>query len=260
MAETFRQTLSKEQLDNGIIPGNTVLVEMVHSMEGIKSKGGIIVGFNTDVEYEDESDSHAANMTEVYAKVVKCPQKLYYNRKDHSNTMPWYCDMDLMVGDIVYFNIIESKNAVEIVCEDRLYKLIPYQDLYCAKRYHDKQSWDSEKYLIGTDPWWEVIMLNGYVLLEPIYKKNISALAVSEQGEVDKTKGIVRYAGKSNKEYLRKEYIDFQDLEIGDEVLLSPGTPLFLLERKAFLAQFDGDNLYWVVQRRRISMVLSKNN
>lgn len=241
MAETFKQILTREQLDNGIIPSNTVMVEMVHTMEGFKTKTGVIVGFNTDVEYDDESDSHAANMTEVYGKVYRCPQ-LYYNTKDHSCSMPWDCDMELQKDDIVFFNIIESKNAVEIECEGITYKLIPYRDLYCAKRAK------------------EIIMLNGYVLLEQIYKINDSEFAVSKEGEVDKTRGIVRYVGEPNREYLRKEYVDFKDLSVGDEVLLSPGTPMILLERKKFSATLEDDKLFWVVQRRRIALILSKDN
>jgi len=241
MAETHRQTLTREQLDNGVIPSNTVLVEMTYTTEGIKSKGGIVIGFNRDVEYDDESDSHAANLAEIYATVYKCPPKLYYKRGD-SLSMPWDCNMELQVGDTVFFNGMESSNAVEILCEGITYKLIPYQDIYCAKR--------------GT----EVIMLNGYVLLERVFLENKSELAVSKQGEVDKTRGIVRYVGRPPKEYQRKEYCDIKDLEVGDMVLLAPNAPLFLLERTTALSTFDGDNLYWVTQRRRISMVLSKNN
>lgn len=241
MAETHKQTLSREQLDNGIIPSNTILVEMTYTTEGIKSKGGILMGFNRDLEYEDESDSHAANLAEIYAKVYKCPQKLYFKRGDNLS-MQWDVDMELQVGDIVFFNGMESSNAVEILCEGTTYKLIPYQDIYCAKR--------------GT----EVIMPNGYVLLEQVFTENTSPLAVDKKGEVDKTKGIIRYVGCPPKAYQRKEYCDIKDLEVGDMVLLAPNAPLFLLERTKALSTFDGDNLYWVVQRRRISMVLSKNN
>lgn len=239
MAETFKQILTREQLTNGIIPSNTVMVEMIYSCEGMTTKGGVLIGFNTDLEFDDETDSHAANLTEVYGKVYRCPLKLYYDRKD-TLSMPWDCNMDLQVGDTVFFNIIESKNSVEIVCEDKIYKLLPYQDLYCAKLAKD------------------IIMLNGYVLLEPIYNKVESRFAINQEGEIDKTRGIVRYIGTPNREYQRKEYIDFVDLQVGDEVLLSVGTPMFFLERKNFLATLEGDKLFWVVQRRRIAMVLKR--
>lgn len=264
MAETHKQTLSREQLDNGVIPSNTVLVEMTYTTEGIKSKGGIIIGFNTDWEFEDETDSHAGNLAEIYAKVYRCPPKLYYERGD-SLSMPWDTDMELQVGDIVFFNAIESRNSVEIVCEGKTYKLLPYQDLYCAKRLvtHKTPSDVLWEYKITgrvnlTE--YEVIMLNGYVLLERVYLENVSPLAVSKDAGIDKTRGIIRYVGSSPKEYQRKEYSDIKDLEVGDMVLFAPNSPLFLLERTTALSTFDGDNLYWCVHRRRISMVLSKNN
>lgn len=263
MAETFQQTLTRQQLDNGVIPSNTVLVEMTYTTEGIRSKGGIIIGFNRDVEYDDESDSHAANLAEIYATVYKCPPKLYYKRGDNLS-MPWDVDMELQVGDRVWFNGLESSNAVEVVCEGTTYKLIPYQDIYCAKRSTMENLRDFFCDLVvfneGTLKREEVIMPNGYVLLERVFLENKSKLAVSKQGEVDKTRGIIRFIGRPPKEYQRKEYCDIKDLEVGDMVLLAPNAPLFLLERTTALSTFDGDNLYWVTQRRRISMVLSKNN
>jgi len=255
MAETFKQILTKEQLDSGIIPQNAVLVEMIHTSEGIKSKGGVILGVCTDEEYDDETTSHVADLAEVYAKVYKLPDKLYYN-KDGTG-MPWDCDMELQIGDLVWFSSMESKNAVEIVCEDKLYKLLPYSDMYCVKRQPDAISTHG---FLHTWAWEdEVIMLNGYVLLEPLYLENKSFLAVDKQGDIDKTRGIVRFVGKPNREYISACYVDFPELNLGDEVLLSPNTPLFYLERKAYLSFFDNGKLYWVVQRRRIAMVLSRN-
>ena len=263
MAETFQQTLTRQQLDNGVIPSNTVLVEMTYTTEGIKSKGGIIIGFNTDWEFEDETDSHAGNLAEIYAKVYRCPPKLYYERGD-SLSMPWDCNMELQVGDTVFFNAIESRNSVEIVCEGKTYKLLPYQDLYCAKRQvvptHKEIFNDLVIFGELPPPEYEVIMLNGYVLLERVYLENVSPLAVSKDAGLDKTRGIIRYVGSSPKEYQRKEYSDIKDLEVGDMVLFAPNSPLFLLERTTALSTFDGDNLYWCVHRRRISMVLSKRN
>jgi hypothetical protein len=239
-------SLSRKELDSGSIPFNYVMVESEMTAEGKKTKGGIIIGHSEDVTFHSSVESAdigwEADLAEVCSKVYKLPQKLYYNREDISVTMPWDCDMDLQIGDMVWFSVLESRNATAIRCEDYYYKLIPFRDIITAKRGN------------------EVIMLNGFVLLDKVYTENKSALAISRQGDVDQTKGIVRYIGKPNKEYIMDNYVDFIDLEIGDEVLLSPKTPLINLERKSYLAKFDGDKLYWYVQRRRISMVLSKNN
>ena len=222
------------------------MVEAELTAEGKKTKGGIVVGFEEDTnfysEVEDASVGHEADLAQVVAPVFKVPPKLYYNPDDHHHSMPWDCDMELQVGDFVWFSVLESRNATAIRCNDKLYKLIPYSECYCAKR--------------GK----EVIMLNGFILLERVFEKNTSPLAIYRQGDWDITKGIVRYVGKPNREYINENYVDFVDLEVGDEVLLSPRTALIPLERKSYMAKFDNDKLYWVVQARKIAMVLSKGN
>ena len=134
MAETYKQTLSRKQLDEGRLPQNHVLLEMTYTTEGIKSKGGIIIGINRDEEYEDERTTHAADLAEIWARVYKLPEKLYFDKTD-PRSMSWECDMDLEVGDLCWFNTIESANAVEILCEGKTFKIIPYSDIYCAKKH-----------------------------------------------------------------------------------------------------------------------------
>ena len=213
---------------------------MMHSSEGIKSKGGVIIGVLLDEDYDDETTTHAADLTEVYGRVYKLPEKLTYAE----DGMQWDCDMDLQVGDCVWINTIESKNSVEIVCENNLYKLIPFSDIYVRRK--GGMTGDAE-------------CLNGYVLCEPTFIQTDSPLAIEDRKE-DKTRGIIRFVGKPNRSYLNPNYTDFVDLHVGDLVLYNPNTPLFPLERRSALAQFDGNNLYNVCQRRRIALVLSKNN
>jgi len=224
------------------------MVEAELTAEGKKTKGGIIYGFDEDIQFADDNTSWEADVAQICAPVYALPDKLYYNREDPLNSIPWGCDLEIKIGDLLWYNVIESRNAVAVKCEEKAYKLIPYSDCYVVKRFHPVMNWD------------EVIVLNGYCLLEPIYKENKSFLAVDKKGDIDMTRGIVRFYGKPNREYIRPDYWDFQELENGDEVLLSPNTPLFYLERKKYLSSFNGDNLYWVVQRRRIAMVLSKGN
>ena len=106
MAETFQQTLSRKQLDEGVIPQNHVLLEMTYTTEGIKSKGGIIIGINKGEEYEDETVTHAADLTEISADFYKLPEKLYFDKTD-PRSMSWECDMDLEIGNLCWFNTIE---------------------------------------------------------------------------------------------------------------------------------------------------------
>ena len=122
-----RIELTREELERAEIPLNHVLVEMVHTSEGAKSKGGVIVGFNVDTTYAEEDNSWVADLAECYARVYKVPKALYFN-PDDPQSMDWDTDMELQVGDMVWFSIMESKNSPEVMCENTLYKSIPYAD------------------------------------------------------------------------------------------------------------------------------------
>ena len=177
----------KKQLDEGRIPQNHVLLEMTYTTEGIKSKGGIIIGINRSEEYEDETVTHAADLTEIWAIVYKLPEKLYFDKTD-PRSMSWECDMDLEIGDTVWFNTIESANAIEIECENKTYKLIPYSDIYCAKRnrwLEMEHFWtenNEHKARVIKDIY-NIVMLNGYCLLKPIFTKSDSPLAIDKETE-----------------------------------------------------------------------------
>ena len=243
MAELLTTKVSRKELDNGIIPQNFILCLIDYDNENLKTKSGLLIGFNKDVNYStgepDDTSSRPADLAEVSCIVYKLPTKLYFDPDDHNNSMPWDCDMDLQVGDIVWTNIIEALNAVGMECEGKIYKLLPYQDLYCAKRDN------------------EVIMLNGYVLCEQIYKESLSVLDVTTQDQIDTTTGIVAYLGKQNRRYLNNELSDFEDLKVGDVVLFDKKYKPFLLERQKYASKFSQDKLYWVVQRRRVVAKLS---
>jgi len=239
--EQRRIKLSKKEFDSGEVPylSNHVLIEMVFSSDGVKTKSGIIVGFNKDVNYAEGSDSHDANLQEVWGVVARAPEKLYYN-EDDPDSMEWECDMELEVGDKVWGGIIEFANAQEILCEDKLYKLIPYADLYVAKR-GDK-----------------VIPLNGYILCQTVKCRKMSDLDYFSEMYVDQTRCIVKYVGKPNKRYKSDNMVDFADLRPEDEIVLVPRTPFQFLERKTYMSAFNGDNLYIVLPRRKVSMVLNR--
>ena len=238
-----RIELTKEEFDRGIMPfpNNHVLVKTIYSSEGAKTKGGVIVGFNTDTVYAEGDNSWAADMQEVSGIVERVPEKLYFNDdKDDINSMEWECDMELKKGDEVWYGLIEATNSYEILCEGNLYKLIPYADIYVAKR--DK----------------EVIPLNGYILMQTTHRTKISELDYLSEDKVDNTKGIVKFVGKPNKRYRDEAYADFVDLRKDDIVVVSPRTPFLFLERKSYMARFDGDNLYVVMPRRKILSVLNR--
>jgi len=255
-----RIELTKEELERAEIPLNHVLVKMVHTSEGIKSKGGVIVGFNVDTTYAEEDNSWVADLAECYGVVHKVPDALFFD-PDDPQSMDWDTEMELLVGDMVWFSIMESKNSPEIICERTLYKSIPYEDCYVAKR-DSKTSTEiniaKDDHLTAWIYFSDIIPLNGYVLCEILYEAKLSDLDVLSEDKVDKTKGRVKFIGEPPKAYLREEYTHIKDIQVGDEVLFDHKGAYFLLERTKALAEFDGDNLYWVVPRRRIVLILER--
>jgi len=272
--------LTKEELDRAEIPMNHVLIKMVFQAEGATTKSGVIIGFNEDDVYAEGDDSHSANLAEVYGIVEKVPQELYFN-PDDPKSMDWETDMELEIGDMVWYSVLEAKNSVQLICEGVLYKSVPYQDCYVAKRKIQKSDFIQLPFCNPKDPnthWrlkeednlvtefqgdngWKLdraICLNGYVLCSPVYFDKISPLDAISDTQIDMTRGKVAFVGKPVKTYKNASYSHIDDLRVGDEVLLDKNAPLFYLERSKQLATFDGDNQYWVTQRRRIAMVLNR--
>lgn len=242
-------SLTREQFNNGNLVSNNnhVLIKILHNNDYVKSKGGIFIGIpSRDVFADEVGTSLAADMEECFGEVVRVPVKLTYD-EDDKNSMTWETDMELQVGDTVWGGILEFHSALTVDVEGEIYKFIPYADLYVAKRYHPLINWD------------EVIVLNGYALLSFVNCQKISDLDVVSEDKIDPTKGIVSFIGKPNKSYKEPSYVDFEDLKVGDEVLLAPRTAIQYLERKKDFARFDGDNLYFVVPRRKIVCVTKRD-
>jgi len=242
--------LTRKQFDEGglVFPSNHVVVEVSYSNENAKTKAGIVVGFDKDKIFAEGTEAHAADLMEVYGTVAKVPEKLYFDMDD-PKSMEWETSQELKVGDTVWFSIIESANAIEILVEDKLYKVMPYADLYVAKRIVFENS--------IPEVW--TIVLNGLCLCQTVTHKKISELDFISESKIDITKCIVKYIGKCNKRYKNPNNVDHQDLKVNDLVLLAPRTPIQFLERKKYMARFNGDELYIVVPRRKIVAVLDRH-
>lgn len=231
--------ITREELDRAEIPMNHVLVQITRHAEGLKTNAGIQIGFNEDVVYAEGDDSHSANLAEVFGVVTKVPDKLFFDPSD-SKSMDWDTDMELQIGDLVWYSLVEAKNSVQVLCDGITYKSVPYQDCYVAKR--DRK----------------VIVLNGYVLCEPCFKAKISSLDHFSSQQEDKTRGVIKFLGSPVKAFLRPEYSQIEDLQVGDEVLFDNKTPLFYLERLGYTGVFDNGKKYYVVHRRRIIAILNR--
>jgi hypothetical protein len=244
--------ITREELDSAEIPMNHVLVEMIHTSEGATTKGGIIIGFNSETVYAEGDDSHSANLAEFYGRVYRTPHRLFFDRND-PKSMDWETEMELQEDDICFMSLIETKNAVEVKCEGKLYRSIPYQDIYAYKREIWVNKWsDPQVKKTVRHP------INGYVLCKQVCLDKTSHLDAFSDTKVDKTKGIVAYVSEPVKTYLREEYCHIDNIQVGDLVLFDPKSPNFFLERTRALATFDGDEMYLVVNRRRIIAILNR--
>jgi hypothetical protein len=221
-------------------PSNVVIIEMPPEHD-LKTPSGINVGFNPDVQYgtvnEEDTSSHVADCADVYGTVVKQVDRLYFNPKDINNSMSWDCDVETQAGDIVWSHPLATKNCEEIQVDDKIYKVLRYEDLFVARR--------------GD----EVIPLNGNVILETQYKSKLSTLDVLEP-EVDPTRGIVKWVGSNNRRYQTNGIADFVGLKEGDLVVIQKNCYPFYLERSKYNAHFDQGNLYFVIQGRHIMALL----
>jgi hypothetical protein len=245
--------LSREELDRAEIPLNHILVKITRRAEGLKTHAGVLIGYNEDVVYAEGEDSHSANLAEIVGIVIKIPNALYFNPDDSARSMDWEMEIELIEDDVVWFSLLESKNSVQLVCEGELYKSIPYADCYCYKREIWLDKWSGAKRII-------VGMLNGYVLCEPVFCAKRSDLDYLSKQTVDKTRGVIKFIGTPPTRYIRDIYSHIEDLRVGDEVLFDPKTPLFYLERLGMTSVFDNGKQYWCVPRRRISMILKRQD
>ena len=255
--ERHRIKLSQENLADAVVPSNNVLVELLRLEKDATTKGGIYMGYLEDTTWEDESESHPADIASVIGRVVKVPQKLYYNEDDPNNSMTWDTDMELEIGDLLWFNFLESLNTNEIQIDNRILRFIPYTDVYVAKRSRlasTSLEYDVKSGLpLRVDYFNEqVVMLNGFVLLELMPLPKLSELDHISQDKVYTDRGIVRYVGKPNRDYLNKRYYDNTELEVGEVAYLMPGYFPFMLERRDYFASFEDNKLFYCVQSRRI--------
>lgn len=246
--ENFKVKLTQEEFDRFECnyPSNVVIVEMEAEKDLLAS--GIKINFNPDVLYAEGDGSHVADCSAVHGTIVKQVDRLYYKRKDVINSMSWKTELETQIGDVVFFHPLISKNCSEVVVGETVYKVIPYYDLFVAKREYWVDKWKGTKETA-------IIPLNGNVILKEVYKPKLSKFDISEP-QVDKFKGIVAFNGSDNQEYQAKGVTDFKGLKYGDFVFIERNSYPFYLERSRWNSHFDQGNQYLVSQKRHIIAVL----
>lgn len=174
---------------------------VLDTIEGFKPVNGfVLVGNPTktdkigslliDTSYKPEDHVEIINEVIAVPGTAKCSE--------------WETDMQLQVGDKVWVSRLTIMKAEKIYVGEITYLKVPYESIILAKRGE------------------EIIMLNGYVLLEPIQKAKIKSdlIILAPSKEEHQDRGIVRYMGIPNKRYTDETQSDDCDISIGDRVLL----------------------------------------
>lgn len=142
-----------------------------------------------------------------YGTVAKKPNTLITTKTHKSNgvlsALEWETDIDIEVGDTVFWGIMAGANAVMIECKGDVYFLINYGDLILRIRGEEREA------------------LNGYVLCSDVFdRKRSEILVLDNLDEQNKQLGVVKITGKPNRQYFDISRID-AEVEIGDRVVLN---------------------------------------
>lgn len=193
-----------------------------------------------DITYEEEK--HAATECEV----VSAPDKLFYstdkNRRHRSTNFD--TDVEIQRGDKVFIHYLATITAIQdkkSITDDQgsIYYFIKYHDLFAATRGE------------------EVIMLNGYIAVEPVKDENyqldgIIIVPDSLRQKNSERIGRVKFVGSKLRGY------QFTPNSCDDNYDVNPGDLIAYTKDSDISMQYDihrsfqgGDNLFRM-QRRDI--------
>ena len=225
---------------------NQVLIKRKYKNEDQKTEAGILVVADTSFRPALHADR--------IAEVILVPDSLYYHSKEMNygpEPMPWLCDLEIKPGDTVVHTFMERDDIVNIEVDDEpgeLYRLMPYDDIYVARRGE------------------EIIPLNGYNLCEEVDKPKISKLLdLVHEEPVDRMIGKVVHAAKPNREYRlwNRATKRWYGKDLDGEAMLSPGDIIIKrrgdihirLEEDIHARFFDSEVMYFIIQQKDIMAI-----
>jgi len=210
--------LTEDELDKLVPMNNKVLVKVHDPVLERKSAGGIILIAPTDTDWNPEV--HA----DRYGVVERLPRGL------RGGGM-WKTNIELGVGDLVWYDYLMGLNSDSIMVGDVEYKLMDYFYLYVAKRGE------------------QIICLNGYCLFEPKrdeLKSNYDLVIIHEGDDIRLAKLI--YKGGVNALY-ENDWVDDDGIQEGDVAVFA--IPPVMLEAE-YYSLFEGKRKYRISQRRYV--------
>lgn len=218
------------------IPKNHVLLEvdfLRHKKIAFQSGTEIII----DPEFSKEKH---ANNTGI---VVQVPESLYYNNNgtDVMQSMEFNTDIEVKIGDKVFFHYLQINAIIaerkHFERDGKFYAFIRHDSLFCG---------------IRND---EIIMFNGWMLLEPIdlavdEKSAVVTTLPKDRQKKDPLKGRITHIGGLVKEYFYGKDDTDVGIEVakGDVVIFLPHSDI-PLEYKLHQSL---DKKYYRVQRKEV--------
>jgi len=136
--------------------------------------------------------------SERFFKVIKAPKKIFFDPK-YQHSVLYDTDMEVIEGDLIYINHLESLNSYIYTFKDKIYHTIKYDNIQCVIRGE------------------EVIPINGYVLLSPI---KASRQALEHKIEyLHPNDAVVERIGIPNRDYKRNWSFETKGLRRRDKNL-----------------------------------------
>lgn len=231
--KTKTEKISREELESIQIPpgSNVVIVHVPHKNEDTVTTSGIYIVADQDFK--------PAEHAERWGYIYKLPPSLVFER-GNPNTMSWKTEIEVEIGDKVWFDFRQALYATTYVVDGEWYKVMDYEFLHLAYREDDDT----------------VIPLNGYLLMREYRPPKESDLLLDP--DVDKQYAVVVKAGSKNKEYILDFWNDDIDVCDGDHVMFEVKTSCFPLE--AQLHREFGDDKYILQQRKRVIAVVNEKH
>lgn len=200
-----------DTIENLRISENNVLIKLPDTYRMMLNNEIDIRGISIITKYEP---SYYAPR---YGTVAVIPNRLKFG----IGGMSWKTDIEIQVGDTVWFNylvclmalgrllnpVYRSDETRYYTCGEDIYVLLPYESLIVAKR-------EVSKFPTG---YTETICLNSYVIGKQIKRKVSDKLIVN-----DEKTGWVKllHVGNPVTEYFT-ETVEIEDVEAGDTVLIN---------------------------------------
>jgi co-chaperonin GroES (HSP10) len=232
---------------------NVVMVKLDRDNDSIRTKTGDRIFIDTSFEPE----KHVVLLGEV----VAIPEKLHFS--DKKNILPWDTDLEVKIGDRVLLYYLAVRNCLAkeqkkyIKEGNSTFIFIKYQNIFAVLR--DKQDRPVPNY--------EIIPINGYLLVEPLAdptkeakkismeKLGLQFVDVKEKSIKDVVYGKVAYTGTRIKSYFQPGLSDENiHVRVGDKVVMKKVRDI--PAEYEYHAKIDGGRKLYRVQRHDILAIL----